>query len=157
MNTFESLLPHYDFSERHAIIIRGQASDMLDAVAAFRVQNAPLVRQITRLRELPGRLMKYLSAKLLLVAPDLSVASVHQRWPHLNVYTHVFFDKNEPWYLFVCFLCVSCAYIPNAKKPPLWAAFFVRYQYVRFGCGGRQPTILAIGGPRDTPSRRVTE
>ena len=53
MNTFEILLPHYDFSERHAIIIRGQASDILDAVAAFRVQNDPLVRQIIRLRELP--------------------------------------------------------------------------------------------------------
>lgn len=62
MNTFEILLPHYDFSERHAIIIRGQASDILDAVAAFRVQNDPLVRQIIRLRELPGRLMKRLSA-----------------------------------------------------------------------------------------------
>ena len=62
MNTLEILLPHYDFSERHAIIIRGQASDILDAVAAFRVQNDPLVRQIIRLRELPGRLMKRLSA-----------------------------------------------------------------------------------------------
>ncbi|WP_058988587.1 hypothetical protein [Acetobacter senegalensis] len=62
MNTFEIFLPHYDFSEHHAIIIRGQASDILDAVAAFRVQNDPLVRQIIRLRELPGRLMKRLSA-----------------------------------------------------------------------------------------------
>ncbi|WP_242402443.1 hypothetical protein [Komagataeibacter kakiaceti] len=62
MNTFEILLPHYDFSERHAIFIRGQASDILDAVAAFRIQNDPLVRQIIRLRELPGRLMKRLSA-----------------------------------------------------------------------------------------------
>ncbi|MDT8872990.1 hypothetical protein RAA17_22550 [Komagataeibacter rhaeticus] len=82
MNTFEILLPYYDFSERHAIIIRGQASDILDAVAAFRVQNDPLVRQIIRLRELPSRLMKRLSARPL----DLEDFTLLARTGHALAY-----------------------------------------------------------------------
>lgn len=62
MNIFEYFLPHFDFSERHEIIIRGQVCHILDAIAAYRVQNDPLVRKIIHVRELPGRLSKHLSA-----------------------------------------------------------------------------------------------
>lgn len=62
MKILDSLLPRFDFSERHAIIIRGPASDSLNAAEAYRLQDDPFVRWVIRLRELPGRALNRLTA-----------------------------------------------------------------------------------------------
>ncbi|MCF3637384.1 hypothetical protein LU298_12865 [Komagataeibacter intermedius] len=82
IDAFDYFLPRYNFSERHAITIHGQPSDILDTIADYRVQDDPLIRQVISLRELPGRLSKHLSAPPL----DLDDFTLLARTEHTLAY-----------------------------------------------------------------------
>ena len=57
MNLLDEFIPRFDFSERHSVDISAPASLIMNAVAAWRNQDDPLVRAAIRLREMPARLL----------------------------------------------------------------------------------------------------
>lgn len=56
MNPLDDFLPRFNFSERHSIDISAPVSRIMNAVAAWRNEDDPLVRAAIRLREMPARL-----------------------------------------------------------------------------------------------------
>lgn len=77
----------------------------------------------------------------------------------LPSHTHAFVkvDKIALRYLFVCFLCVSCAGFRAQKKPPLRVAFLLSFQTRMFGCGGLQPKKTAACQRVHREARRMTQ
>ncbi|GBQ91325.1 hypothetical protein AA23498_1151 [Acetobacter nitrogenifigens DSM 23921 = NBRC 105050] len=56
MNPLDDFIPRFDFSERHGANFSAPASRIMNAVAAWRNQDDPLVCAAIRLHEMPARL-----------------------------------------------------------------------------------------------------